>query len=134
VIGVPDGHQAYFGELEEVVIPVSALKEELDELNSDDIVVKLNVSALEEEGVYSLPLQIYIAGVYEVYSKVEVTFDLVWVEDDNPGQENEPEADRKPEKESVDLKETEEKTTEEKTTEEDSGKDDKKQDTTSGTA
>lgn len=134
VIGVPDGHQVYFGELEEVVIPVSALKEELDELNSDDIVVKLNVSALEEEGVYSLPLQIYIAGVYEVYSKVEVTFDLVWVEDDNPGQENEPEADRKPEKESVDLKETEEKTTEEKTTEEDSGKDDKKQDTTSGTA
>ena len=75
--GVPKGYSVTFRELEEVSIPVTALKAELDELSSDDIAVKLDASSVEEEGIYILPLQIHIPGEYEVNSRVDIEFELL---------------------------------------------------------
>ena len=75
--GIPRGYSVSFGDLEQVVIPVSGLAEDLEELNPDEIVLVLDVSEHRKAGEYTGTLAVHIPRDLEVGSEIQVEYELL---------------------------------------------------------
>ncbi len=77
ITGVPRGYSVSFENVKDVTIPVMGLTEELDELDTEEIAVILDVSSLSKSGTYTRPLEVYIPGECSLEVPVMLTFELI---------------------------------------------------------
>ena len=79
ITGVPRGYSVDFEDLEEITIPVTGLTTALEELNTEDIVVVLDVAPASRAGSYTRTLQIDVPGECGLGGDVKVSFELLKV-------------------------------------------------------
>ena len=77
ITGVPRGYSVDFEDLEEIAIPVTGLTTALEELNTEDIVVILDVAPASRAGSYTRTLQIDVPGECGLGGDVKVSFELL---------------------------------------------------------
>ncbi len=77
ITGVPRGYSVDFEDLEEITIPVTGLTTALEELNTEDIVVILDVAPASRAGSYTRTLQIDVPGECGLGGDVKVSFELL---------------------------------------------------------
>ena len=77
ITGVPRGYSVDFEDLEEIAIPVTGLTTALEELNTEDIVVILDVAPASRAGRYTRTLQIDVPGECGLGGDVKVSFELL---------------------------------------------------------
>ncbi len=77
ITGVPRGYSVDFEDLEEITIPVTGLTTALEELNTEDIVVVLDVAPASRAGSYTRTLQIDVPGECGLGGDVKVSFELL---------------------------------------------------------
>lgn len=76
IIGEPKGMSIKLTPADKVPVEVTALTEELEDLNADNITMKLDLTDYQEPGNYTLPLEVTVPTGYELASEVTIIVNI----------------------------------------------------------